>query len=176
MAVKTLISQLCDCRCGTPISYKKIGPARIADRGPFRYARGHQMRKRIGSAHQNWKGGRSVDHHGYVVLQISGHPLADSKGRVREHRLVMSHALGRWITSAEHVHHKNGVKTDNRPENLQLVSNSEHQLMHEKPKRIRPDYVCLVCGGTFRRCGTRWIERPPKTCSLKCRREYGWTR
>ena len=48
------------------------------------------------------------------------HPRADKGRYVFEHVLVMEEMLGRYLLPGENVHHRNGVKDDNRPENLEL--------------------------------------------------------
>lgn len=50
---------------------------------------------------------------GYRVVRANGHPNANSKGQILEHRLIMSELLGRPLTRTENVHHINGDKTDN---------------------------------------------------------------
>lgn len=69
--------------------------------------------------------GRSVHPSGYVYLYRPEHPQATQRGYVAEHRLVMEEGLGRYLTEDESVHHKNGVRDDNRPENLELWSTSQ---------------------------------------------------
>jgi hypothetical protein len=62
---------------------------------------------------------------GYIALQIPNHPLANKKGSVYEHRLVMSEHIGRLLLPYESVHHKNGNRKDNRIKNLELWSKAQ---------------------------------------------------
>lgn len=77
-----------------------------------------------GPGHHNWRGGRIVGPEGYVSVRPQGddweYCRPNSSGYVLEHRLVMGRALGRPVADNETVHHINGVRDDNRLENLQL--------------------------------------------------------
>jgi len=80
----------------------------------------------------SWKGGRKK-HNGYVQIYIPGHPNANGK-YVLEHRLVMAKYLGRPLKAIEIVHHINGIRNDNRLENLAIVTRKTHFGMVECPK------------------------------------------
>jgi hypothetical protein len=63
----------------------------------------------------------SIDSSGYKTITVRGHPnQMDLKGRIREHVFIMSNHIGRPLSKEENVHHKNGIRTDNRIENLEL--------------------------------------------------------
>lgn len=68
----------------------------------------------------NWRGGVTYHKKGYLMRRVPDHPRARSSPYVFEHILVMEARLGRYLTAEENVHHLNGVKDDNRIENLEL--------------------------------------------------------
>lgn len=68
----------------------------------------------------NWKGGKRKTKFGYVMFLKPKHPFRTMNNYVLEHRLVMENILGRYLKRSEIVHHMNGIKDDNRPENLKL--------------------------------------------------------
>jgi hypothetical protein len=71
-----------------------------------------------------WKGGKIKDNNGYVSLWKPDYPGSKGGGYILEHRFVMSEFLGRILKSNEQVHHKNGIRDDNRIENLELWTKS----------------------------------------------------
>jgi hypothetical protein len=96
------------------------------------------QRKELASG---WKGGRFINEQGYAFVWIDNNdfffPMARRKsGKVSsyipEHRLAMAKYLGRCLHTWEQVHHKNGIKDDNRIENLSITINNNHSSDHGK--------------------------------------------
>lgn len=145
-----------------------------------------------GSANPNWKGGCRIAS-GYSYILMPDHPNSNKNGYVREHVLVMSNHLQRAITKNEIVHHINGIRRDNRIENLVLTTQSLHTSHHHKGlikpnsiknlrpatsesmkniwnttmnyRRIKPK-PCELCGKKIIRRGSK--KRPVKYCSRAC--------
>ena len=65
-----------------------------------------------------------VNRYGYRMISATGHPNANKRGLILEHRLVMSEHIGRPLRAGETVHHRNGDRLDNRIENLELWKSS----------------------------------------------------
>lgn len=83
---------------------------------------------------------RLDEQQGYVLLRVPEHPNATKTGYVFEHRYVMAEHLGRPLAENEVVHHKNGVRNDNRLENLELMDRSAHARLR------RASTHCPHCG------------------------------
>ena len=66
---------------------------------------------------------RSISTGGYITLRMPEHPNAMRNGRIYEHQLIMSNKLKRPLQKQETIHHKNGIRSDNRIQNLELWSN-----------------------------------------------------
>lgn len=62
---------------------------------------------------------------GYRMVYSPENPARNSRGYVLEHRQVIAHIIGRELLPNENVHHINGMRSDNRPENLQLWVSSQ---------------------------------------------------
>lgn len=80
-------------------------------------------KRQHGVNNHRWKGGEFVTNAaggGYIKELVPNHPKADASGYVMQHRLVVERELGVILDSSQRVHHKNGNRKDNRPENLEL--------------------------------------------------------
>lgn len=85
----------------------------------------------------NWLGGIAKASEGYLKEMVKDHPKADCNGYVKQHRLIMEKHLGRYLTTKDVVHHINGIRDDNRIENLFLTTRSDHNKMHERTDEWR---------------------------------------
>ena len=83
-----------------------------------------KIKRNYGSDHFAFKGG-FINDAGYRVICIKGK-------RNYEHRVVMEDILGKKLTFNEIIHHKNGIKSDNRKENLELITRSEHTRLYSR--------------------------------------------
>lgn len=80
-----------------------------------------------------WKGGETIKS-GYVFTYCPEHPYAQSNGYIKRARLIMEAHIGRVLLPTEAVHHINGIKNDDRIENLMLFSSRSKHSIHHFPK------------------------------------------
>lgn len=112
-----------------------------------------------GPRNSNWRGGRTVTSHGYVLVKDPDNPMAHETGYVYEHRLVASQVLGRELSADEVVHHVDGNKQHNMPANLVVEpSSAHHHAEHRKRSDLRhPDApnprIDCACG-----CGQQFDQ------------------
>lgn len=80
----------------------------------------------------SWKGGRIKNAGGYALVKLPQNspyfPMVNKERYILEHRLIIAQKLGRCLLKSEQVHHLNGIRDDNRPENLQLISPTNHTI------------------------------------------------
>ena len=118
---------------------------------------------------------------GYFYVYRPDHPKANHMGMVRRHHVVWWIVTGEVIESPYALHHINGIKNDDLPNNLEKVEHGEHTRIHwtGKTREGQNDhlkngsyFVCLVCGELFYR--HQWIINHNKSkhnfCSKGCYR------
>lgn len=123
-AVKSAIKE-----AGLPKRNKSEANRLLAAKGIFSYK---------DEKNPNWKGGRSINNNGYVRIRLNPnnpyYSMAHEDEYILEHRLVMAEYLGRCLFPWEVIHHKNGIKTDNRLENLELLPTNKYHLIDSVTK------------------------------------------
>lgn len=110
---------------------------------------------------------RYYDRYGYA--RVMG-----ADGRLRgEHRVVVEEATGRKLAKSEHVHHKNHVKDDNRLENLEVLTVTEHIREHHAERRVEKVVTlsCPTCGARFEMMPGRVRYRRKKYVDIYCSRK-----
>jgi hypothetical protein len=110
-----------------------------------------------GPGHASWGNGEYIDRWGYKMIRaperLSRNPYTP------EHILVAEKKIGRQIVRGEHVHHLNGNKSDNSPENLLVCTASQHRILHRQLEELA---IELVRKGdiAYRRGRYHWKVQP----------------
>ena len=79
-----------------------------------------------GASNTNWKGGVKMAGPYRMIKVPPNTPGRTKHGYMMEHRHKMQRHLNRSLKPWEEVHHRNGIKTDNRIRNLEIVAHSQH--------------------------------------------------
>lgn len=112
--------------------------------------------------HYRWKPGGSVSSTGYVKVRVGKtHPLSDPNGYAYEHLLVYVSAGNPIPGKGMILHHKNHHKTDNRIENLEVISRAQHNALHNA-ERGRDEKGRLLPHGQASNLldGVKWEQFP----------------
>lgn len=136
-------------------------------KGKISPCKGKKRLNMLRENHPNWKGGRILHSGGYVQIRCPERPTVRHTGYVLEHRLVMEKHIGRYLRPEEIIHHINGVKSDNRIENLTLTTRQDHPHSHKKYK----DRSCLNC-----KIIIKYHRGTQIYCSRKCNYSHRWNK
>ena len=120
-----------------------------------------------------WNVRKIVSKGDYNYAVVPEHPKCTKHGYVLEHRIVVENHLGRLLTPYEVVHHKNENKKDNRLDNLEVKSKSNHSKEHLLERGSKFVVLkCPCCSLIFeRRLGNTFLVKKSRytCCSNRCR-------
>ena len=164
---KRILMKCSDC------GFERLVEKRKGMVGTIRRCHSCTMKSMTGSKAGAWKGGRIKHTEGYIEIRLTiddfFFSMTDSKGYISEHRLVMAKYLKRCLLPWEIVHHKNGIRDDNRLENLELLPGRKYHigdtltksLLKTMTKRIQYlENLLKMNGISFGKGGHR-TEKPP---------------
>lgn len=119
-----------------------------------KYIKGHEPK---GDKHHQWKGG-ITKHNGYIRIYKPNHPKTSKSGYIAFHRYAYEQYYNCCLLDWIDIHHINGIKDDNRIENLKPLTHIEHKRLHAfeskgkpkgkyktRPKKDMTNRYCLLC-------------------------------
>lgn len=138
------IIRKCICGCGQKALMSRYSKG---------YIKGHWLKGKpnplkAGKNSPFWKGG-IIEKRGYVFIYTPRHPHKTEGPYVKRSRLIMEKKLGRYLKSTEIVHHINGIRNDDRPENLIITTRSSHTAIHHTTKELK---ACKKCHKKSKDC------------------------
>lgn len=110
--------------------FQKLGIRRREGGVNTEKIRKNHIIKNTGENNPFWKGGIIQDADGYVYILKPEHPGATKTGYVKRSHLVAEKMLGRYLYPDEITHHKNGIRNDDRPENIKVTTRKKHVSFH----------------------------------------------
>jgi hypothetical protein len=139
---RTILKCLCECECGNKGFY--ISKYNLFIGWTKTCGKCENKTREVGRGY--------IDSSGYVKIYAPDHPNADKNGDVLQHVIVMSKHLDRPLRKGEFVHHKNGIRTDNNLENLELWTRAHPPGQRPKEllefaKKIISEYESEVVSG-----------------------------
>lgn len=118
--------------------------------------------------HPNWKGGRRLNHDGYVEVLMPQHHRARGNGYVFEHIVVLENKLARKLKKHEQTHHLDGDRTNNDPGNLIALKAGQHSSVTGDERRAKNVIPCDYCGKpTYKKPYEQKINKN-SYCSRRC--------
>ncbi len=119
----------CSKKCVSPFKNQKLPKEILEKREPAK----------TGEEHHSWKGGRYINDQGYVMVHLPNNPHSYSNGWALEHRVIASKKLGRKLKTSEQVHHIDGNKQNNSPNNLIILTCPQHTRLHSQNQNNRKE-------------------------------------
>jgi hypothetical protein len=156
--------KLCECGCGGTINTYVRWKSEIR-----RFVKGHSSR---GSNNPAWKGGRTVEYRGYILIKKPDHKFATRNGYIMEHRIIWEEYNKACLLPWADIHHINQIKDDNRIENLHVMMHRIHVSLHFT--KDMSDRLCFNCNkkttAVTKKGHPKWFRHPITKQEWLCNR------
>lgn len=132
----------------------------------FQKKHGSVLPSRMFDVFASYTGEHTTTYGGYIWEFAPDHPKANIWGFAPQHVLVAEGMIGRPLNPGECVHHKNEIRNDNREQNLQVMTTSEHRRLHARlsAERAKARLSRKEVEKTLRQCGSIFEAAKQLSC------------